>query len=90
MENRDHNHGGRSAVDLGRGQGRWGRAWTPREKSAIDQARMGEGRRPAGVVAPWEGSEEGDAESSELRLGAGHGGGKLQPDLGKERRAPRS
>jgi hypothetical protein len=58
MENRDHSHGGeRSGVDLGRGQGRWGRTRTPREKSAIDQAWMGEGRRGApwlGARRPWE------------------------------------
>jgi hypothetical protein len=45
---------GRLAIDLGRGQGRWGRARASREKSAMDQGRMGERRRPAGGVAPWE------------------------------------
>jgi len=39
------------------------------------------------MVDWWPALEEEGAGSLELRLGAGHGGGKLQPDLGKERRA---
>jgi hypothetical protein len=51
---------------------------------------QGGARRRLEMVDWWPALEEEGAGILELRLGAGHGGGKLQPDLGKERRAPRS
>jgi hypothetical protein len=45
---------------------------------------QGGARRRREMVDWWPALEEEGAGSLELRLGAGHGGGKLQPDLGKE------
>ena len=45
---------------------------------------MGGAGRRLEMVDWWPALEGEGAGSLKLRLGAGHGGGKLQPDLGKE------